>query len=291
MNWINFFRDYNIDYVTHKSNLSRGWIGINCPIHSPRDVDYYLGIEPKSNACNCWKCGPIPYKTVIKSLLGVNDNEVFRIIKQYKGYSNIHVERVRASATHIDLPSNSFTDKELAYLYERGFANKHIQEYDLRGGGVQGKWAFRIVIPIYQDHKIVSATGRAIDKRMDLRYYTLSKKEEIVEHKHTLFGEDHVIGDTIVVLEGPLDAIKGGPGFVATYGTSITKEQILRMSKYKNVLLVLDNDEAGAIAKQRISSELSTMGVNVEDITIESDYKDLGEMPSELIEQLRSELL
>lgn len=293
MKWINLFNDYNIDYVTHRSNLSEGWIGVNCPHprHRGRDDEYKLGIHPETNSCNCWKCGVHSYKETIQHLLKIDKSEVNRILAQYSGKTNIRVEKRRAEATVIQLPPNSFTGKELKYLHSRGFTEEHIKEYDLRGGGLAGKWQYRIVIPIYQDGRIVSATGRAIDKRMELRYYTLSKKEEVVEHKHTLFGEDKVVGDTIVVVEGPLDAIKGGAGFVATYGTSITREQIHRMSKYSNVLLLLDNDDAGIIAKQRISSDLATMGINVEDIELDTEYKDLGEMPPDLISTIRRELL
>jgi hypothetical protein len=78
-------------------------------------------------------------------------------------------------------------------------------------------------------------------------------------------------GTTLYLVEGPLDAVVCGPGFVATMGAKLSMEQahLIAQSKPSDVVIVFDGDEAGRkgarSAHELLSSFVPTRIANLGD--------------------------
>jgi DNA primase len=91
----------------------------------------------------------------------------------------------------------------------------------------------------------------------------------------------------VYVVESSFDAIRldqvGFPA-VATLGANVSISQIRLLEKYfNNVVLVADNDEAGSIMKDKLIEKLGSL---VSVITLEKQYKDIGDMDDQSIRNL-----
>ena len=127
--------------------------------------------------------------------------------------------------------------------------------WDIKATGNMGQFAWRIFIPIMLNGKQVSWTTRAIGSSLP-RYKSAKPKEEIVEHKHLLYGED-CVRHSVIVVEGPLDAWAIGPGAVALMGLSYTAEQVTRIAKYPIRTVCFDREPKAQIVADKLAGELS----------------------------------
>lgn len=92
---------------------------------------------------------------------------------------------------------------------------------------------------------------------------------------------------TVYVVESSFDAIRldqvGFPA-VATLGANVSVSQIKLLEKYfNNIVLVADNDEAGAIMRDKLIEKL---GSKVHVIELPKMYKDIGDMSDQDIKNL-----
>lgn len=286
---LSFFRDFNVKYYTDSKNASHGWISLKCPFHN--DHSDHLGFNPDSGAFSCWRCGKKPALLFVQTILHGSNKEALSVYQKYLkkgGGSSFISNRKITPAASVELPGYDFTSAERKYLESRDLWR--LREYaDFRSGGLVGDWAYRIVIPVVRNGIVVSATGRAINKEMNPRYWTLPSSREVTHHKHIFLGMDHV-EDFAVVVEGPLDAIKGGPGFMASFGVNLTDEQLCALLDIASILFLKDNDEAGN-GYDSVAYRLATLGhKSVEVGTLPKEYKDVGDMPKEAIDELRKEV-
>jgi DNA primase len=286
---VSFFRDFNITYYTQSKNASQGWYSLRCPFHG--DHADHMGFNPQSGALSCWICGkksPIDY---IKAVLGIPKSEAFNLYRKYlsRSKSALGKTRKKASGNSIVLPNNPFTKAEQKYLDKRGINDSHKEIYDIRSGGLSDPWAYRIIFPIFSNGTIVSATGRGISKDMEPKYWTLPLDREIIHHKHIFYGLD--LADKIaVVVEGPVDAVKGGPGFIASFGVNMSDEQLCTLLLFENVIFLKDNDAAGEKFTEQAYKLASLGAENVEVVTMDKNFKDVGEMDEKSVNDLRKEL-
>jgi DNA primase len=285
-----FFRAFNIKYNTRSKNASRGWYSLRCPFHD--DHADHMGFNPSSGAFSCWRCGKKGPIDFIRASLGISRSESSVLYSKYLvngTRTGSFTSRNQASATNIELPGKEFTPTELHYMERRAITKEHQELFDIRSGGYTDPWAYRIVLPIKVNGTIVSATGRAINKDMDPKYWTLPMDKEVIHHKHTFFNIDSV-DDTAVVVEGPIDALKGGEGFIASFGVNLTDEQMCLLLKFPNVIFLQDSDEAGDKFKDQ-AYRLSSLGAtNVELVHLPDGFKDVGEMKQKDVDYLRKEL-
>jgi DNA primase len=98
---------------------------------------------------------------------------------------------------------------------------------------------------------------------MEPRYKTLPDKESVIPSKHTLFGLHLLPRDAnrVIVVEGPIDQFRMGPGTVATYGTGVTDMQIQQLVAFDRVTVMFDGNEAGRIGAEKLAASLAVLGV------------------------------
>lgn len=88
-----------------------------------------------------------------------------------------------------------------------------------------------------------------------------------------------------VLVEGPLDAIRGGPPCIALLGKSISQEQAALIRKnFAVVCTVMDRDKAGQECLNRIYKQLN--GMPIHELIVPEGKKDLGDCTYEEAAQL-----
>jgi DNA primase len=92
---------------------------------------------------------------------------------------------------------------------------------------------------------------------------------------------------TVYIVESSFDAIRldqvGLPA-VATLGANVSLSQIQLLGQYfYNMVLIADNDDAGKIMADRLREKL---GVRISVITLDEQYKDIGDMDDDAIRSL-----
>ncbi len=153
-------------------------------------------------------------------------------------------------------------------------------------GKINDVFLHRITFPIWdKDGNVVGFTGRIYEQGRTPKYLN-SKETTIFKKGNILFGyhiaKEYVRREKrVIVVEGNMDAIRmhtsGFQNTVALMGTSLTKEQILMFQKlHVPVILMLDNDDAGALATKNVGDLLEKAGIEVNVVRL-SGEKDPDE--------------
>jgi hypothetical protein len=225
-----------------------------------------------------------------KAYLAIPPLDVSLLLKEYQEGKSYFIN-TKEQAKTLDFPlTTNFTQSELNYLASRSITPQAVSLFGIRSGGLLPDYKYRVWFPIYENNTIVSARGRSIVNAKP-KYMALEPTLELIPHKHTLYGEWLNYGSKLGVLEGEIDVIRGGVGFVGTYGTQVHDVQIMKLSKYKEIMLMFDDDDAGRKAVYNVGNKIAMLSsTKVEVIFISSKYKDMGELPDSLIKELRQEL-
>lgn len=298
MNFVKLFEDYHIKYDTR---VNKGWVNVACPFCS--DEHNHLGFNPVGDYCHCWKCGGHNIRQALSKVLSLSVNQIDDIITQYQDRNSL-IYRLNGKrqpmAVKLELPTNKFTSAERKYLLNRNFYPRLLHEkYEVVGGGITGKWKFRIIIPLIIGGKIVSWTGRSIlskeqlDKLKIPRYKNLSIEESVMNPKDVLFNIDNCLSDKVVLTEGAFDVFRLGDGFLCSFGTSLTQYQIAELKKrYNKIYIMFDNEQEAQDKARKYGLQLSAMGCDVEIVDAYSEFNvnDGAELNQEQVYIIRKEL-
>lgn len=297
IDFIRLLNDYNIPYKNEVEN----WININCPWHSNGQRGFKGGINLLDNHYNCWNCGSSPIEKVFSELLHISFYEAKKVLQEYGTESGI-IQKVKKATFKKDiiLPGYEIVENSKAwnYLLKRRFDSKYlIDTYKIQDGGLIGYWAFRIIIPIIVNGKIVSYQGRSLyskNKCSELgieRYQTLQIEQSIINAKSTFYGLDDCKEDWVILVEGPFDRWRLGPNNVlSSLGTSTSEEQILLLAtRFKKVIFLFDNEEQAQQRAKKYGERLAGLGVEVEIFNPEFEH-DPGDYTEEEEMEVRHEL-
>jgi len=170
------------------------------------------------------------------------------------------------------------SDTAKSYLHGRKITMDSMKKFSL---GYSEKQRM-VTIPVQSpDGMNIGFVGRSIEGKEFKNTPGLPKGK-------VLFNLHRVKTSSIVyVVESSFDAIRldqvGFPA-VATLGANVSISQIRLLEKYfNNVVLVADNDEAGSIMKDKLIEKLGSL---VSVITLEKQYKDIGDMDDQSIKNL-----
>jgi DNA primase len=170
------------------------------------------------------------------------------------------------------------SDTAKSYLHGRKITMDSMKKFSLGYSEKQGM----VTIPVQSpDGMNIGFVGRSIEGKEFKNTPGLPKGK-------VLFNLHRVKSSSIVyVVESSFDAIRldqvGFPA-VATLGANVSISQIRLLEKYfNNVVLVADNDEAGSIMKDKLIEKLGSL---VSVITLEKQYKDIGDMDDQSIKNL-----
>lgn len=298
---IAYLQDRNIEYFESGKNVSKGWVNIQCPFC--QDHSNHLGINLESKLISCWVCGiKGPVTKLIQEIESCNPYQARLILKGFT--------RDFSSDPYQDIPSNKnparnlnkgvlerkiswpkgavseFPRSYLRFLLKRRVPpRKTILKYKLKAGLNTGEYKFRIVIPVFLNHQIITFVGRDITGKAREAYKNHPEEKSILSVKKLLYRIDETKGN-IILVEGIIDCWRIGDGSCATFGTKVTKEQInlLLYKKVKRIFLLPDAD---AIDEwEDLADQLSPIFDHVELIKLSKG--DPADLKRKDIKKLRS---
>lgn len=258
------FEDFRIPFCTAEMghrHVRPGFLGIDCFSCSPNTQKWKLGIRLSTLSPTCWTCGYIRLDRVLEEVLKISPQEAAKLAFQLRG--NVrdapYAQARKPYKGTLILPEGltELLPIHKAYLKRRGFDPEKIEAlWGLRGIGLASKLAWRIFIPILLNGEIASWTTRSVSDEAIPPYVNASPDEEMFPLKSLLMGYDYV-RHSVIVVEGPLDAIKIGPGAVATMGVNVTLEQKDLLSRIPIRIICLDAEDMAQRRARKLQKDLS----------------------------------
>lgn len=309
---------YNIEYRDSGPNVGRDCINIQCPTCD--DTSFHRGINYKRMVSNCWRCKKrYNVYSLLADILNIDIEEIKEELGLIEVASDsileeiinmlspkikekkeiIKVENLVLPDTFFGIRTTGITERFWTYLNRRGFSynKEYINKY-FRGCLV-GEDAFRIIIPIYMNGKVMTWTGRSIFKDEPLRYKTYPASMSVRKITDCLLDYDDINkgGDCLFICEGPLDAIKMNwylPKWhhaTCLFTKSISKAQTSLLvdiaNKWNKIYIILDRGED--VTTQGLRDKLSFLG-NVYCYFL-TEAKDPGELTEEQINNIIKEII
>lgn len=327
--WLDFFREHHISYVLAGPNIKRGEAGIKCPFCASADPSHHMGISLELGWWSCWRnrsmhSGKSPLRLIMKllnvpygrarQLAGLGDDYVDpegfdAIAARLMGRNNEarpgQVERryLEFDRDFVPITDKFKTRRAWNYLYAtRGF-NDHandvddlVHNYKLMTAN-SGMFQDRVIIPYYEDKKLVTWSARAIGES-EMRYRDLPLKHCLLPPKKTLYNCDAILegGKILCLVEGPMDVMKmdfyGKPYGVRAVGlstNSISERQSFLLQPasetFDLVVTMLDNATRIAIADSfRMQADLFFLR-NLKSKPIPFGKKDTGALLPQEVER------
>jgi len=284
MTIIELLKQLGVEYRTEGTPHCRpGWVQIDCPYCGRGSHKWHLGININRRYAHCWKCGSKNLFHVLTIVSKVPPSEISHKLKDVE-YQLAPFEPKRTGRLALPRGLGLMTRAHRDYLHRRGFNSHQLTTlWGLRGIGLSRDLPWRIFIPIKLNGQTVSWTTRSIGNR-EPKYISAAIEQEDVPHKSLLYGED-LAGIAVVVVEGPTDVWRIGPGAVATFGTSYSSAQVLRLSHYPVRYIWFDNEPIAQRQAARLASSLSVFAGETH--IVRSDAPDPGVADENEINQIR----
>ncbi len=219
-----------------------------------------------------------------RNLLNPINKQALEYVKG-RGITDENIKAFGIGYSSDSIPLLNFIQKDSKYSKEELIASGL---FTLKDGRVKSKFYKRVMFPIRSSSgKVIAFTARILPGNDFGPKYMNSPETEIYHKKDNLYGQyesrqEIRKNDLAIICEGTTDVIAahqaGIKNIVAPLGTSLTKEQLEKISKLsKNILFLFDSDNAGQQALQRaffLSQELNltTFAANT------LPFKDIDEM-------------
>lgn len=300
------FEHLGIPYWTAGKNVAKNCVNIRCPCPGCTDSSNHYGANTITGTGRCWKCGGTYPAQAIAWAAHIPVPEAKQLIARFTyGGTQPLVYKETKYADHLTVPGGPLQEMHRQYLLKRGLDPDYlVKHYGIKGTMLNARWegkdfSLRIIIPVKDpEGNVVSFQGRDItgDERRN-RYEGCPKEKALANYKHLLYGADLAWHrDSVVAVEGVVDAWKLGPGAVCTFGTGMTKEQLLMLSHWKNVTFFFDPEPEAQQHAEEYAREVAMYGSSV-DVACEDfgalpngDKRDLGDLAPHEIARIRTEL-
>lgn len=275
--------------TTHKKHSRAGWIQIEtCPwCHSG---NFHLGITLDCSRASCYVCGGKHVPQVLKALTDASWADINAVVG-----SRIYVQREdtqpQCGTYKPPYGLRPLMPSHRNYLTKRGFDPDTLADvWGLQSCGPFSDYADRIFIPILKPKEAnrpateVSWTTRGVWDD-PTRYMNAPKDRKSCDEKQLLFGAQYASKNAVIIVEGPFDVFRVGPGAVGILGLAYTPAQLEKLTDYWKRVIVLDRETKAQSVAHRLATELS--GFPGETYVVEIDADDPGEMPEAERRKLR----
>lgn len=248
-------------------------VNVCCPFcignGESQDTRFRLGINPVTGQGHCFNCGWRAKSKAPRLLLRRLGIEVERLaFEQEAPPPPEPPERLPEDFTTIqELGPGELEDRVRGYLQDRGVGVGQIQRHRI-GVSFIGKYAYRIVFPVYYRKKLRMIVGRDFTGVSSRRYLNSHGEK-------WLFGLETKSPSRCVLSEGIFKSLalervvrKDGWGSCAALGHTITQVQIeqLQESGVSEVVVWPDPDKAGRRGAMGICEELMQHSFSVQTI-------------------------
>lgn len=292
MDLLSEFRRRGIDTaVPGDPHYRQGWINVPCPwCHGTKK---HLGITESGSRASCYKCGSKHPGRVLNRLLGWTTEQIVLFGKERLFDSETWKQDEMQWGEYLPPKGlQPLTMKDRTYLVSRGWSMDKI-DYCVETYGLQSTGPFSglpagIFIPIKNEKGIPISWTVRFREADGPRYHTAKSSEKVMPEKHFLFGEhllrQHGI-NSIIVCEGPFDAMSVGIGAVATFGLAYTVQQISRILQYPRRIVCFDSESRATVVARQLCNDLAAFSGHTELVTL--DAKDPGQASTEELAELR----
>ena len=269
LNWDSILLESGINVPANRDEFN-----MSCPFHSDVEPSLSLNLEKGVWICHAG-CGQGGLKGFLAKYLKISCDALDEILLSKQLSFDLNMFDVDDSVESVQISEMEFP-YEMGYvpewIFDRGFEKKTLSKWrcavDLENS---------LVIPVFEEQKVIGWITRRL--YMTPKYlYSKGFKKSL-----TLFGNNHVTPQPFVcVTEGSLDTMwldQYGYTAVALLGAnaSVTQQELLLNLPTTEIVLCLDNDEAGKIATEKILTTLSQKCI-VSTIQIPKGYKDVQDI-------------
>lgn len=305
VDWAALLESLNVPYWTAGKNVAKDHVNIQCPCPGCTDHSNHGGFDINSGSYRCWKCNGATAAQALAWAAKMSVPEASVLIRQYTTGSNIVLRKEVKYADRLEVPGGPLHEMHKQYLLKRGLDPEWLVKYygikgTMLGARFEGKdFSLRIIIPVKDPSgTVVSFQGRDITGSPNRnRYEGCPKEKALANYKHMLYGADLAWNhDAVVVVEGVFDAWKLGPGAVCSFGTGMTKEQLLMLAHWRRVIFLFDPEPEAQRHADEYAREVAMYGSDVE-VAYEDfgtlpngDKRDLGDLAPHEITRIRNEL-
>ena len=287
MNMREILEQFNVPFkeVGEHHHATTNYLQVDCPSCSPHSETYRLGINPRGWA-NCWTCGSLPLIQSLMDLTGQSFPTVKDLIADLPS-DRINEERPRG---RLKMPSGIVPGLPIGrkYLRSRGFDPIELERlWGLMYIGLASRLAWRVFIPIHYRGQVVSWTTRSFSDK-GMRYISAKPEEEAIKAKSLLLGQDFC-RHAIIVVEGPFDVFRIGPGAGGTGGIGFTRVQVAKIAEFPVRVVAMDNEPK---AQQRAGQLCDALKVFPgKTYNVKMSGKDPGEASEKEVRILRRRFL
>lgn len=250
--------DLNIPYRKggETPHVTHGWVGLVCPWCGSGTSKYGLGIHLKSLKLSCWKCGSHGLADALHEITGLPWPVIKSKLAGLERGDFTPSEKKKSGTYQEPAGVGPMLPVHRKYLEKRNFDPDEIERvWGVRGIGNAAKLSWRLFLPVLgRDSKPASWTTRAVGQS-ELRYVSAPPTAEKVPLKRTLYGE-HAAGHAVIVVEGPTDVWRIGPGAVATYGVKYTTAQVALIAAHPVRVICYDNEPEALRQGRKLAEEL-----------------------------------
>jgi hypothetical protein len=281
MDPIDFFTALGVEFAQagDHHHTRDGWMQLkNCP--GCGSDNYHLGFNLAGRYFVCWRCGGMKTIFVLQSL-GADRKTIEEF---FKGLDLPELTSRPVFTLVQPRGRGPLLKAHRTYLRERKFNPEELTRiWELEGIGIATELAWRLYIPVIENGHRVSWTTRALGDKSQ-RYVSASQSQEVVPHKHCIYGAG-LARHSIVIVEGPTDAWRIGPGAGALFGTAFTTAQVRKISRYPYRYILFDNEAVAQRKARDLAEQLAAFPG--ETTILECDAKDPGQMDPKSVRQLR----
>ena len=284
--------DVGVPFWTVGKNVSEGWTSIRCPVPGCGDRSNHGAFSSNGRAYSCFKCGKHSVKRVIAAL--TDWETATRLIAEYDNILRFDENTHKDRALAVEWPPlgvyKTIPSLHAQYLKERDYDIRQLRDtYGIQCCYHNGDFNYRVVIPVYENGRLVSYLGRDVTGKSPLKYKNLSERKSVLPVKECVYNIDN-IHETAIICEGVFDAWRFGVHGVALFGLQFTTRQTNILGrKLKRAFIFFDNEAQAQTKGVELAEALSLQGVDTE-IVRHSDFKDPGEIPQQVADEIKKEL-
>lgn len=272
IDWIQALLNLGIDVPVGVDEVS-----ILCPFHDDNSESCSINLDK-----GVWICFAGCGQGSLKSFIQEYKDWDFKQVNQYLvSYKDTHSKRLFIEPPIVEegpLPEVNVPFKlgmVPKWIFDRGFDKQSMKKWLCGISPANG-----LIIPVKDIN--FRTVGWITRQEKQIPKYLYSKG---LKKSHILFGQPYIRDcEYVCVTEGPLDAMwlnQLGFSAVALLGMSMSEKQkdLILTLPTKEIILCLDNDEAGQRGKKR-AFELLDNKIKVSHIDIPEEYKDVQDIKS-----------
>lgn len=260
---------HGVEHSLDHHHSRPGWVQLrDCPFcHSS---NYHLGLRLDLSRAACYKCGGKSVRGVLRALEAIPRAEAGKLLGSGDRYLSVDPEKVFGGYKE-PAGIGDLEGMHLRYLRQRGLDPEYCKTvWGMRGLGPFAEYPRRVFLPIAYRTKYVSWTTRAVDPDATLRYLTAKAEQKSMDEKKLLYGMD-MVKHTVIVVEGPFDAINVGPGAAATLGIAYTFAQISRIAAVPRRCIVFDGSPDAQRRAEALCEQLASFPGDTLRIVLDAD--------------------